>query len=300
MSVLKPKQPIQPYQSGYTSGPTPIADFVESLIRGVVIVVMGPIFVLVIVMAPAALLVYGIGGVTGLTDAWAQLVLQVSTTPGGAADVAAMLLQNVIGGAVVSLVLAIPTIKRSLASYNLRDTAQSLGTSTAVAALQLSATALLLHVALGILVAAIMTALGMLLPMPGGYGTAVAPETLAYFIVSGGAGGGWPPTVDTLSGFAILALTALAILGAVLGATLWLVLGFVAQRLLPASSVEAAGGGASALGAALSNALTRGEDSHMRYSWPGSTIRTGLVQGALTGAVFATLVLAGAAVFGVG
>lgn len=299
MSVLKPKQPIQPYQSGYTSGPTPIADFFESLFKGTVIAIMGPIFVLVIVMAPSALLVYGIGGVTGLTDAWAQLVVQASTTP-GAADFAAMLLQNVLFGAVVSLVLAIPVIRRSLESYKLRDAAHSLGTSTAVAALQLSAAALLLHVALGILVAAIMTALGMLLPMPGGYGTAVAPDTLAFFFVTGGAGGGWPPTVDTLSAFALVALTAMILLGALLGATLWLVLGFVAQRLLPASSTEAAGGGASALGAALSNALTRGEDSHMRYSWPGSTIRTGLVQGALTGALFATLVLASAAVLGVG
>ena len=300
MSVLKPKQPIQPHQSGYTSDPTPIADFFESLIKGTVILIMGPIFVLVLVMAPAALLVYGIGGVTGLTDAWVQLVVQASTASGGAADFAAMLLQNFICGAVVSLVLAIPTIKRSLASYKLRDAAQSLGTSTAVAALQLSATALLLHLALGILVATIMTALGMLLPMPGGYGTAVAPETLAFFFVSGGAGGGWPPTIDTLSTFAILAVTALAVLGALLGGTLWLVLGFVAQRIVPASTIEAAGGGASALGAALSNALTRGEDSHMRYSWPGSTIRTGLVQGALTGAVFATLCLAAAAVLGVG
>lgn len=300
MSLLKPKQPIPTPLSGYSTGPTPIADAIEWLFKGAVILVMVPIFAVILVMAPAALLVYGIGDITGLTAAWAQLVAEASTAPGSAVAFTSILMLNFGCGAIVSLFLAIPTIKRSLEQYRLRDVAHSLGTSTAVAAFQLSAGAILLQIALGMIVAIAMTGLGMLFPAPFGYETVVAPDTLAYFIVTGGVGGGWPPTADTLSVFALLALSILMLAGSLLGASLWLVLGYAAQRLVPMSATEAAGGGASALGSVLANALTRGEDRRLPYSWVSETVGKGMLQGALSGALFGALVLAGAAVLGVG
>lgn len=300
MSLLKRKEQGQPLFTGYTSGPTPIADFIEKAFKGTILIFMAPVFALIVIFGPATLLVYGIGGVTGLTQAWAELVVQVSSAPGGAISFSTMLIFNLACGAIVSLFLAIPVIRRSLDRYRLRDIAQSVGTSTAVATLQLSATAVLLHVTLGLLVAAVMTLLGILFPMPFGFETVVTPDTLAFSILSGGAGGGWPPTADALSVFAILALSALIFAGALFGSTLWLALGLVAQRLAPASATEAAGAGASALGVALTNAITRGEDTRLHYDWRTNVFWTGLAHGALSGAIFGTLVLAGAAVLGVG
>ena len=39
----------------------------------IVMVVMGPVFAAIVICGPAILLVYGIGGATGLTAAWAEL-----------------------------------------------------------------------------------------------------------------------------------------------------------------------------------------------------------------------------------
>lgn len=300
MAILKPKVPSQTPLSGYTTGPTPVADFVEKVVVGIVMVVMGPVFAAILICGPAILLVYGIGGVTGLTAAWAELVLQVSTVPVDALSFSTMLLQNLACGAIISLLLALPAIRRTLERYNLRNVAQQVGTSTAVAALQLSAAAILLHLTLGLLVAAVMTFLGMTFPMPFGQETVIAKETLAFFFVSGGAGGTWPPTVDQLSLFAIFALSMMIFAGAVFGSALWIGLGFVAQRLAPASAAEAASEGASALGTALSYAVTKGEEARLYYDWRSRAVWTGLAHGALTGAIYAGLVLAGAAVLGVG
>jgi hypothetical protein len=300
VSLLKPKQPGQTPFSSYTSGPTPIADLIEKLLAGTMIVIMTPLLAAILIFGPATLFVYGFGGLTGLTAAWAELVLEVSTTPHGALPFSAMLVQNLVCGAIISLLLALPSIRRALDRYNLRGIAQSVGTSTAIAALQLSAAAVFLHLSLGLLVAAVMSALGMLCPMPLGAETVVPPETLAFFIVSGGAGGGWPPTADALSVFAIFALSMGMLAGALFGATLWCALGFLAHRLAPAGASQAAGESASALGVALANAVTRGRDQRLYFDWRREVLWTGLAHGALSGALFAMLVLAGAMLLGIG
>lgn len=299
MSQLKRKDPAGPlYQGSYTSGPTPIADWVERIFVGAIIGIMGPFVAAGLAIAVAWVLIGGIGGWTGLTAVWAELVGRASAVPTGPADIAILLVQNIVCGALVALVLAVPTIRRSLERFRLQEIARTLGTSTAAAGAQMSASAILLYIALGIFISLAMMVLGLLLPLPGIAQSAAQPDSVAFAFFSGG--GGWPPSVGILSDFAIFALAAGLLLGGLLGGLLWPLLAFASQRLMPVGASEAVAGAGGALGVLLANALTGGRGADTRYWTLGDAAWKGVATGALSGFIYGVVVLIGAMVLGVG
>lgn len=300
MSQLKRKDPAgPPYQGSYISGPTPIADWVERIFVGAIIGIMGPFVAAGLAIAVAWVLIDGIGGWTGLTAVWAELVARASAVPAGPTDIATLLVQNIVCGALVALVLAVPTIRRSLERFRLQEIARTLGTSTAAAGAQMSASAILLYMALGIFISLAMMVLGLLLPLPGIAQSAAQPDSVAFAFFTG-TGGGWPPSVDSLSDFAIFALTAALLLGGLFGGLLWPLLAFASQRLMPVGTSEAVAGAGGALGVLLANALTGGRGADARYWTFRDAAWKGVGTGALSGFIYGVVVLFGAMVLGVG
>lgn len=299
MSQLKRKDPAGPlYQGSYTSGPTPIADWVERIFVGAIIGIMGPFVAAGLAIAVAWVLIGGIGGWTGLTAVWAELVGRASAVPTGPADIAILLVQNIVCGALVAIVLAVPTIRRSLERFRLQEIARTLGSSTAAVAAQMSAGAILLYMVLGIFISLAMMAVGLLLPLPGVAQSAVGAGSLAFALLSGG--GGWPPSVDSLSDFAIFALAAALLMGGLFGAVLWPLLAFASQRLLPSATSEALASAGGAVGIAIGNALSGGRGPETRYWTLGDAAWKGVATGALSGFIYGVVVLVGAMVLGVG
>ena len=297
MAVIKPKTPVH-FTGGYTSGPTPVADFIVKVWQGIVIAIVTPLGLFALAMMPAYFLIQGLGNFIGLTPAWAELV-HASASFGVTIPFMGMLLQNLAAGVVVTLILSIPLVRRCIKNHRVREIAKSVGTSTAVAAFELSLGALALYALLGVLIAVAISALGLILPVPGGYDTVVASATFMFNGLEG-SGGGWPPPADQISMFATLMLAFLLLVGMVLGASSWALFWGLGKAAASAGASEAAGGGASALGALLALAVTGGRDTSLGYGSFWEAVWRGVGHGALSGALLALILLAGAAVLGVG
>ena len=239
------------------SGTSRAADFIVNVWQGLIIAIITPLGLITLAMIPAYFLIEVFGNFIGLTPAWAELVVHATGAVGDPIPFIGMLLQNLAAGVVVTLILSIPLVRRCIKSHRVREIAKSVGTSTAVAAFELSLGALTLYALLGVLMAVAIAALGLVVPVPGGFDTVVAPATLMFNGPPGGDGG-WPPAADQLSMFATLLCMFLLLAGMVLDATSWGLFWGLGKTVASAGAAEAAGGGASALGASLALAVTGG------------------------------------------
>jgi hypothetical protein len=127
----------------------------------------------------------------------------------------------------------------------------------------------------------------------------VAPQSIAAIALGGGA----PPGPEALSGFAVACIAFLIVLGALVAAVVFVLGWTVASSVFGAVAGEAAAAGASALGVLIIHSLTCGN----AYDHAGRLRRTrvydasdrGFLHGAIGGGLYATIVLAGAAIVGV-
>jgi hypothetical protein len=266
---------------------SPTLERAIDFIGSVLLVLFIPIGATGAAAAIGAFLFYGIGSWTGITAAWAALASQV-TAPmslSGATLLPAML-QNFSFAFVMGLLLAIPEIRKSLERSRTRVLVTTVASPGAVPALGLGSSCFLLHVVLSLVIAGMLAPLGIALP---GFG-----DTPVNFIVAA-MGGGWPPDVESLSAFGIFVLAGLIGLGVLIGMAAGF-LGWTAFSLSARNTVaEAAGGVASAFGTTVALAITTGEERDLNFK--GAMFHSA-AKGAVTGFVYALVLLVGAAIMG--
>jgi hypothetical protein len=307
MSVHHPQRHTPSARSSYTSARTPVADFLVNAVQMIFLTAIVLFFALAAAGVTGFIIVDGIGGLTGGTAAWAALVSKASAEPHGLIDAGAIFAQNLVCGAIVSLLLAAPTLRRCLKRDSIKWLAKEVGSPEAIAALRLGVTCLAIHLLIGLAVAALLSALGFIVPAPGGFHTVVAPFTFAAGYLAGGDGGGnWPPGADDLSSLAAVliillwfggALVATAVYTMAFGAAAMMGGGhFLGARLVSGGTA----GAGSAFGALIASVLYTGDPSER---WQFDSLRmvtAGAIKGAATGSLYIIILLAGAAILGVG
>jgi hypothetical protein len=287
------------WRSSYTSDLTPIADFLIGAWQVIIVTGLGLLISFVAAFALASAFVDGIGAWTGATAAWAALVAEASSQPHDLIGIGVIMAQNLVCGAVMSFLLAAPSLRRCLRHDNIKWLAKEIGSPSGIAALQVGITCLVIHLLISLAVAAVLAAAGVIIPAPDAIGTIVSPHTFAATYLSSGGGGGWPPGAEVLSNFAIVLIVLLLVVSAVVGAAIYSIA--YGAAIIGAQGVSGgAARGASALGASIVAVLCTGEP-YKRWNFGASQmIFAGIVKGVAAGALYAVILLAGAAFLGVG
>lgn len=288
------------WRSSYTSGPTPIADFLIGAWQVIIVTGLGLLLSFVAAFALASVLVDGIGTWTGATAAWAALVADASSQPHDLIGIGVIMAQNLVCGAVISFLVAAPALRRCLGHENIKWLAKEIGSPSGIAALRVGITCLVIHLLISLAVAALLAAAGVIIPAPDAIGTIVSPHTFAATHLSSGGGGGWPPGAEGLSNFAVVLIVLLLVASAVVGAAIYSI-AYGAAAIIGAQGVSGgAARGASAVGASIVAVLCTGEP-YKRWNFePSQMIFAGIVKGVAAGALYAVILLAGAAFLGVG
>ncbi|MDP3491484.1 MAG: hypothetical protein Q8R82_00095 [Hyphomonadaceae bacterium] len=289
--VIKPSSRHTPVTSGQV-GPTPIADFVIGAISTVMAVIFVPIMIVVFLAIPAWGLVTLVAQPTGLLDAWAGLVASVSTPIAAPAEFAVMMTQNLVVAACVSALVSLPYMRRALEPFRVKWLAEAIDAPQAWAAAQVGVSCLGLHVALGAGIAALLGLGGFALPGP--EVTSVVNAGSIVGDIVGGGGGGWPPGAEALGQFAIITWMLIVL------CALFIAMALGAGVAVLSAAGSAMGGAASAAGAVLGAAWTSGEQTGKGRLSFKTAIGAGIWRGVAVGAVYTAIVLAGAAVIGVG
>jgi hypothetical protein len=303
MSIHQPQHHTPSGRSSYTSARTPVADFLVSAIQTIFLTAIILFFALATAGLAGLVVVDGIGSLTGATAAWAALVAKASAEPHGPIEASSIFAQNLVCGTIISLVLAAPALRRCLRRDSVKWLAKEMGSPEAVAALRLGVTCLVIHLLISLAVAALLSALGFIVPAPGGFHMVVAPLTFAAGYLGGG---GWPPGADDLSSLAIVliillwfggALIATAIYSMAFGAAAMMGGGHFLGARIVSGGIAGVG---SAFGALIASVLYAGSP-YKRWQFDSfRMVMVGAVKGMATGSLYIIILLAGAAILGVG
>lgn len=285
-NVVGPNKPQLPYRAS-ASGRTPVADFIVNSVGVLMAVFIGPFFVIAVVAIPAFIIVFWVAQPTGLLAAWSAMVIGATGPTQPAVSFAVALGQDLIFGAGLALLLALPGLRRALESHRVKFLSEVIVTPTALGAAQVGFACLAVHVLISGTIAAVLASVGVVLPIPAAEVTTLLP---LFELI--GAGGPPPPDV---AGTIIVMLWIAVVLGGIFVGVAWGGLLWTLSTVIAAGAAGAASGSASALGTVLAGALTNGKrgDSSMR-----NMVVAGTVRGAIAGAAYTLVLIGGAAIFG--